>query len=146
MGSHRIVAQGNLQGLGRCVVTPEQRVNLLSENQILDARKDNKDFKYKIINVRNHQDVMEGYNIIINTENNRRIQTKRDRDYHGFHQVMLSQIKYLNNKVQVRDGNQNKFKTGMTQQQHVTEENKQGERTGARCLPRHPQLCLPRHP
>ena len=127
MGNLKIIAQGQLQGLGRCVVTPEQKINLLSENQILDARKDNKEFKYKIINVRNHQDEMEGYNIIINTETNKKIKTKRDKYYHGFHKVTLSQLKYLNYKDQVSDGKKQNNKTGMTHQQHVTEEKSQGE-------------------
>ena len=82
------------------MVTPEQKVNLLSENQILDAKQagNNKKFKYKIIRMRNEQDEMEGFNIIINMENNKRIHTKRDRRYHEFHRLTLTQLKYLEKK------------------------------------------------
>ena len=112
------------------MVAPVQKINLLSENQILDTRQeiDKNKFKYQIIRIRNQQEEMEGYNIIINDENKRRIQTKRDRKYHGFHKVTLSQIRYLNNNRDP-DGNKKKSKTGLIQQQHATEENDQRVRT-----------------
>ena len=67
MGGLEITGEGKIAGMGRVVLTPAQRVNLLSENQILDQKlPGNRGFKYDIRKIRNLEKPEEGYSHIYN--------------------------------------------------------------------------------